>query len=465
MKTKQNLKKRVKNIKTESLLDYYMLKGLYFRKNYKIMPFHEKIINAIENMVFEKTTKNLAICIPPRFGKTHLIMSAIEWSLGLYPDSNYIWTSYASSLVNKYTKEMRDTIASDFHANYFGRNIFDNNSTLQVDNFTTRYGGMVKGVGVSGTITGLGAGINSDGWGGCIVIDDPLNATDATSDTVRTSVNDWYTGTLMSRKNKEDTPIIMIAQRLHMQDLVGYIKEIEPENWIFIEEQALVNEKSIWEKRKSTKSLIKLRNVDAFTFNAQYQQKPIIDGGNLIKTEWLKYYENIDMLPPMKFVYTTSDTAMTEKTTGDYSVLLTMGVDENNKRYVLGLERGRWNAPQLLDRAVITYNHYNAKYTGVYRGMYIEQKVSGFGLIDNLRALGIPTVAITPQHKIFGKLVTGDKVNRANVVMPMIESGIVLLPKKAQWTLPLVEEIGAFPNGEYDDQVDAFVYALILSMF
>ncbi len=43
---------------------------------------------------------------------------------------------------------------------------------------------------------------------------------------------------------------------------------------------------------------------------------------------------------------------------------------------------------------------------------------------------------------------------------PAIESGNVLLPRKAPWVEDFVEEVVTFPNAKNDDQVDAMTMAL-----
>lgn len=77
--------------------------------------------------------------------------------------------------------------------------------------------------GAGGTITGFGAGRHREGFGGCIIIDDPHKADEARSEVRRQNVIDWFQNTVESRKNSPDTPIILIMQRLHEKDLAGWL--------------------------------------------------------------------------------------------------------------------------------------------------------------------------------------------------------------------------------------------------
>ena len=78
----------------------------------------------------------------------------------------------------------------------------------------------------------------------------------------------------------------------------------------------------------------------------------------------------------------------------------------------------------------------------------IEDKASGQSLIQDMRqAAGWPVIAVQPQ---------GDKVTRFARITPMIEAGLIALPRYAPWLASFEAELLAFPNGAHDDQVDAF---------
>ena len=71
---------------------------------------------------------------------------------------------------------------------------------------------------VGGTLTGRG--------GNLLILDDPLSAQDAHSERARESLKQWYANTLLSRlDNKAEDAIIVVTQRLHVDDLVGHLLE------------------------------------------------------------------------------------------------------------------------------------------------------------------------------------------------------------------------------------------------
>jgi hypothetical protein len=53
-----------------------------------------------------------------------------------------------------------------------------------------------------------------------------------------------------------------------------------------------------------------------------------------------------------------------------------------------------------------------------------------------------------------------DKETRFAVQTAKIESGMVLIPKEADWLPAFKRELLGFPNGRYDDQVDSMTQFL-----
>ena len=83
----------------------------------------------------------------------------------------------------------------------------------------------------------------------------------------------------------------------------------------------------------------------------------------------------------------------------------------------------------------------------------IEAKASGMPLTHELRNMGIPVVNFTPSRG-------NDKVSRVHAVSPLFEAGMVWCPDKV-FADEMIEEVAAFPNGEYDDLVDSMPQALM----
>ena len=80
----------------------------------------------------------------------------------------------------------------------------------------------------------------------------------------------------------------------------------------------------------------------------------------------------------------------------------------------------------------------------------IENRSSGTGLLHMLER-DLPGA----RRLLVPVLPTAPKEDRLDRVIPLIEEGLVLVPEEAPWLDPFRREIVAFPNGRFDDQVDA----------
>lgn len=441
-----------------TLEEFFVAHGVAVRAPRVVLPFHRRIFDALTRWVagtLPDGKRNLAVCMPPRHGKTFIARDLVAWGLGAWPDSEWIYTSCSAKLAIAQTMAVKNTVSSDWY-----RRAFPYVGVLpgegRQDQFSTPSGGSVYGVGVGGTITGFGAGKKRPEFGGGIVIDDPLQAKDAYSEAVRERCNIWYTQTLYSRRNSDTTPVLLIMQRLHEQDLVGYLLEREPELWQVL--QIPVRDdagRMLWPETFSAATAERMAGLDPFAFSAQYMQRPTPAGGAMFRREYFPRYEST----PEGIVSTAifADTALKANQQNVYSVFLLAGTDGKNV-YALDLERGKWEAPELLERAKVFWERHRPNRISNpvrFAGFHVEDKASGTGLIQTLRRdTAIPVVAVQRNR---------DKVSRANDVLPYVAAGRLHIPAYAPWAEPLIAEMCAFSplmTHAHDDQVDVVVDAV-----
>ena len=253
--------------------------------------------------------------------KTELLIHFVAWTLAQYPDSNYIYVSYSHSLAKKQTQTIRNIIQSPHYSKIFNVNLRED--TQAKDNFETMQGGSIYAVGSGGTITGRGAGIHGvDRFGGAIILDDLLKPSEATSDTVREGVNDWYFNTLQSRLNNPHTPIIFIGQRLHEDDIAARLIQTGEYKTLII---PAIDEtgNALHPELHSKKILLKMRDQSPYEFSAQYQQDPQPAGGGIFKPEWFVTHE---FEPDILLTFLTVDSAETDKDYNDATVFSYWGL-------------------------------------------------------------------------------------------------------------------------------------------
>jgi predicted phage terminase large subunit-like protein len=409
-----------------------------------------RICDELERLAVGKTHR-LIINVPPRSGKTEIAVKAfMAWTMGLTPDSEFIHASYSKRLATANAYDVRAIMQSETYQAIFPWVALQEDSKAK-DEFRTSAGGIVYATGSEGTITGYGAGKMRPGFGGAVIIDDPHKASEATSSVMRQNVIDWYQSTIQSRLNKPATPIIVIMQRLHEEDLSGWLLNGgSGEPWRHLVIPARDGQgKSFWPTQFPDDMLDRLEASSPYVYAGQYMQKPAPIGGGIFKDAWWRF---LDVPPITKFRAIYADTAQKTKEQNDYSVFQCWGQTLDNQIVLLDMVRGKWEAPELETMAKAFWaKHHAVQNAGPLRAFKVEDKVSGTGLIQKLKREGIP---IIPMERNI------DKVTRAMDAAPYVQSGNVIIMRNLAHLVDFLAEASVFPNGAHDDMIDTAMSAI-----
>jgi predicted phage terminase large subunit-like protein len=276
-------------------------------RKFVIGDHHEIITEALER-VLRGECKRLIINIAPRYGKTELVVkNFIAHALSLNPSAKFIHLSYSDSLALDNSEEVRDLIQSEEYQALFPHVRIKPNTNSK-KKWYTEQGGGVYATSAAGQVTGFGAGrvdeednfnlnefLNDielkEGFGGAIIIDDPIKPEDADSDNIRDRVNNRFDSTIRNRVNSRNTPIIIDMQRLHPMDLPGYLQSVEPGEWEVISLPCIKEDgTSLWPFKHTIEELRKLEKLNPTVFGRQYMQNPKPKEGLLFPEEELNYY-------------------------------------------------------------------------------------------------------------------------------------------------------------------------------
>lgn len=425
---------------------------------------HIEVMAAKLEQVRQGKIKRLIVNMPPRALKSHAVSVCFAaWLLGHHPTMQIICASYGQDLSDKHARDCRTLMGSTFYRRLFPKTRLSAEKQ-SVNEFMTTEQGFRMSTSVGGVLTGRGADV--------IILDDPLKPEDALSETRRTSVNDWFSNTLLSRLNsKQNGVIIIVMQRLHQDDLVGHV--LEQENWEVLSFPAIAEEDEIHTidgpygrrffnrkagdvlqpDRESKLTLQNLRKTTGeYDFSSQYQQRPMPLGGAIIKTQWLTYYDPGTLPERFTMVVQSWDTANKSGDLNDFSVCSTWGF-YNGFYYLLNVFRKRLNYPDL-KRAVQDQACQQHAYLHTADKILIEDKASGTQLIQDLHVEAV--FGIEPYELPPGS----DKLLRLYAQSAEFENGRVLLPRSASWLDEYVRELTAFPGCKFDDQVDSTSQAL-----
>ena len=422
-----------------------MCPGQEFRPNWHL----DAIGHALER-VARGEVKRLVILMPPRNLKSICASVAFPaWLLGLDPTRRIICVSYSSELAAKHARDCRAVMQVPWYQHTFPRTRLDPTKNAETEFMTTKRGFRLA-TSTGGTLTGRG--------GDLLIIDDPMKPADAQSEARRLDVQQWYSNTLLSRlDNKATDAIVLVMQRLHVDDLAGYV--MQQAGWEILSLPAIADVEQeiplghgrvyrraigdvLHPEREPFEVLEQLKaEMGTADFSAQYQQAPVPPGGNMIKWEWLGVYDQPPPLAPGGRIVQSWDTASSKSELASYSVGLTAQIDANGTIWILQVVRGRWEVPDLV-RRIIGASHAYQPHT-----ILIEDQASGTALLQILkREHKLPVIPVKPK---------GDKVMRMHAHSATLEAGKVLVPKAATWLDDFRCELHAFPNGQHDDQVDA----------
>ena len=412
-------------------------------KKFQVAEFHETLADTLHK-VHKGEIKRLIINIPPRYGKTEIAAKMyIAWSLAKNPAAKFIHLSYSDSLALDNSSMTKEYINSDA----FGR-LWDiklkKDSQSQKKWYTTEGGG-VYATSSGGAITGFGAGS-----GGAIIIDDPLKPDDALSDVRRSFINNRYNTTIRSRVNDRNVPIIVIMQRLHEEDLSGYLLDGgSGEKWHHLKLSALDDDnKALWPEKHSFDELEAIRQADRYTFSGQYLQLPSPPEGGEWRKDWFNIVNRAEL--PNDIVYEMYiDGAYTKDTRNDPTGIQISGKSGDNLYIFKSIDK-YLEMPELKNFITSFVQSCGVPVSQIL----VEPKASGKSLVQLLRRETRYNVS-----ELTTNFVRYSKIERARASSPFIEGGRVYLVKD-NWNDAFLQQVSTFPNAKHDEHIDVTSYAI-----
>ena len=446
-----NEDKIIKSMCEDSLLFFarYVYKENHNRKF--IMSKHfEEIADFLER-VYRLEVRRGIINMPPRYGKTELVIKIfVSWCLAKVNYSKFIHLSYSDSLALDNSAQTKDYIQSDAFQRLWQMELKKDAQSKK--KWFNEYGGGMYATASGGAITGFGAGVDGvDGFSGAILIDDPLKPDDAFSDIERNKVNNRYNNTIRSRTNQDNVPIIIIMQRLHEDDLSGFLLNGgSGEKWEHLCLPALdKNNKPLYPHKHTFEQLENIRQADAYTFAGQYMQTPAPDEGGEWKKEWFEIIDKSEIpLNTLRWELII-DGAYTKNTANDptgYQV----GAKYNNDYVILSSIDRYLELPELLKDIPNFINSLPIDISLIL----IEPKASG----KSLKQM-ISSNTKYPVTEIKTPFVGNSKIENVRASSNYIEGGRVKLIK-GNWNDSFLTQVGTFPNAKHDEHIDLTCYGV-----
>lgn len=444
-------------------------------------PFHKDVAHHLNEIVIERSIKNLMLFAPPQHGKSELVSTRLpSFWLANNRHLPVALVSYAASLAQRNSRAARAVFETPMFKEVFPDVQRDTQNWRMTDWHLKDEKGYVLAVGVGGPITGHGFGLG--------IIDDPIeNWAAAQSEALRERAWQWWLGTFKTRM-WEGGSIVFMMTRWHDDDLAGRILRVEGRveeggKWTVIEYPAIADHaegkdrigrvpgEALAPSRYSPEYLAELRDdLGPHVWSAEYQQKPTKPEGDLFKIGRIQIVDNVpaevaqifnpeatpdhpDPYPVLQQIHKgtrtwdfAGSTKKTQKQDPDFTVGGLIAIYEGAV-YVLDVIRGQLSPDQVEDIVKMT-----AATDGKRVRVRIEQEPgqSGKYQIENY-------IKILMGYDVEGISSSGDKQVRAGPFASQVNAGNVFM-LRAPWNKFALNELAGFPNAAHDDIVDSLSY-------
>lgn len=408
---------------------------------------HRLLAQELENVV-RGATPRLMINMPPGSAKsTYGSVLFPAWAFAQRPGLDMIGASNTSTMAENFSRRAMAMVRD--HSATLGYGL----TRESAEQWETTNRGRYRAAGIGGAIAGTRADL--------VIIDDPTRSrADAESETVRESQWNWFTGDLRTRL-KPDAAIVVIMTRWHPDDMGGRLLERQPGLWRVVSLPAIAGEDDalgrrpgewLWDGDPAYGYGAELRKVHAEyeaagamrDWSALYQQAPRPNEGALFKVGMIS---TLDAAPTGRNIVRAWDLAATAAAgtrNPDWTVGVKLLRTADSRYVVLDVKRFRGGPDEVEQSIVNTAQHdgsgvrvglpQDPGQAGKQQVLYLTRKLAGFH------------VESSPE--------TGDKATRAAPVASQANVGNLMVVR-GDWNHAFLDELGAFPSGMKDDQVDA----------
>lgn len=457
------------------------LDGMYFNRYFfkqqfgtkMIVSDHHNVIQQSLDKVIECDIKRLIINVPPGYSKTLMaVIDFIARGLALNSGARFLHLSYADDLALENSTSTKGLIESDEFQAMWNIKLKDDSKSKK--KWWTTAGGGVYATSAGGQVTGFRAGYMNPGFTGALIIDDPVKPDDAFTVELE-KVNNRFNNTIKSRLCTEDIPIIVIMQRIHENDLSGYLlrggsgemwhhlnlpvvidnNDVYPEKYTHgIEIKHNLPNGWLWEFKHNEKHRLALMSHKR-TWFSQYKQKPEeydIEGA-LWSSEIInkhrvhKIPDGVELIKVATGVDPSGDDGKNKDKKADAIGIITCFIGSDNHYYVITDDTLNGSPATWGKKCVDVYKKHSVN-------NIIAEKNFGGAMVEHT------ILSMSESKGIKVKLVTSSrgKLLRAEPISALYEQGLVHHVgnfSELELEMETYNGIGKSPN-----RLDALVFAL-----
>lgn len=457
----------------------------YFPQYFYSLPseMHTEMFTVLQETIDNSTADNVALAAPRGNAKSTLISFALPIWCAVYKKKHYIiivsdTSGQADDFLNNIKNELEDNeyILHDFGD--LSGEIWTNSDIILHNDVR---------------IQGLGAGKKIRGrrykqWRPDLIIADDLeNDENVQSSDQRKKMEDWHNKAL-AKAGDERTDRIVVGTILHYDSLlakllknpvyfsrkyravINFSTSLLWDEWekiivnlenearlkdaaAFFEshkEEMLAGTHVLWPTKEPYYNLMIQRIADGpAAFSSEKQNEPLSDDERRFQPDWIQYYDDSDIIGKDLYTVGWVDPSM-GKAGGDYSAIITLGMDSNDQVYVLSADIQKRHPDVIADDAISHYLKYHHKELGIESNQFQEFFKDTVRAKAAEKGLQIPIKGVA-QHS--------DKTLRIQSLQPDVKNGRVKFRRDQQM---LIEQLVNFPSADHDDGPDALEGAMKL---
>ncbi len=428
------------------LLSYFVqqVDPFYWKpdKEYIFKPFHNIITDALERAL-KKETKRIMISVPPQHWKSTISTQRFPLFAHLQdPTLNIVSASYSGDLAKSHLGKIRQIVESpQFKVLWKPLNMIKNDS----QEYILKEWGSYYSVWVGWWLTGRPIDIG-------IIDDVHKDRMEYESDTIRNWVFDWYSSVFLSRLHK-DSIIIWVMTRWWEDDLFWRILQSERDLWevinipVYTENDTIFPERFPLDFMKEKESSMIPRD-----FQSLYMWDPINEWWWDFKKDYFQYYEKT---PENLKVYTFVDPAISDKQEADYTAIVTIGIDKNNRTYILDIIHDRINPTDIINRIFETNIKWKPISVGIEVVAYQKMLALEIRKQMNMRNMFFNLIEVNPMWEKNARIRT--------LLQPRYWNASIIHPKYHAKIKDLELELLKFPNWKHDDIIDSLSACIKIS--
>ena len=187
--------------------------------------------------------------------------------------------------------------------------------------------------------------------------------------------------------------------------------------------------------------------LGSYYFSSLYQGMPISDENQEFKEAFFQYIELDEVLKMSTRRFMTIDTAISKKTSADFTGITLNFVDKEGKWYIMTWKK-RMSPGELMNFIFEMWEKYHIEKIGVEKTIYLMAIKTYFD--EEMRKRNQFPHVVELQHHYT------NKEGRIRSLIPYYESSTIVHIKGH--CEGLEEELLTFPKGRHDDVIDALAY-------